>query len=71
MIEGERRLIIAIPDKYLFRPDEAAKLLDVHPLTLYRWVREEKLQVIKTPGGHNRIPRGEILRIMTVRETTE
>lgn len=49
-----------IPDKFLYRPDEAAKFLGVHVLTIYRWVREGKIISIKTRGGHNRIPKSEI-----------
>lgn len=53
-----------IPGKLYFRPDEAAKLIGVHVETIRRWIREEKIQTIKTLGGHHRIPRGEILRVL-------
>ena len=53
-----------IPDKFMFRVGEAAKLLSVHNTTIKRWIQEGKLQAIKLPGGHYRIPRGEILRIL-------
>lgn len=60
-----------IPDKHLFRPDEAAKLLGVHIQTIRRWIREDKLSSIKTMGGHSRIPKEEIERLLTPKETTE
>lgn len=51
-----------IPDKHLFRPDEAAKYLGVHVETIRRWIREGKILSIKTRGGHNRIHISEIIQ---------
>lgn len=51
-----------MPDKKYFRPDEAAEYFGVHIATLRRWIREGKIQSIKTCGGHNRIHRSEILQ---------
>ena len=56
-----------IPDKFMFRVGEAAKLLSVHHTTIRRWIQEGKLQAIRTLGGHYRIPRGEVERILEAR----
>lgn len=59
-----------IPDKFMYRIGEAAKLLSVHPTTVRRWIQEGKLQTIKTLGGHNRIPKGEIERLRNAHLTS-
>ncbi len=56
--------MINIPDKLQFRPDEAARLLGVHVETIRRWIREGKIQAVKSPGGHYRIPRGEAEQVL-------
>ena len=53
-----------IPNKLMYRPDEAAKLLGVHVETIRRWIREEKIVTIKTCDGHNMIHRGEVERML-------
>ena len=47
--------------KPYYRSNEAAKHLGVHTETIRRWIREGKLEVIKTCGGHSRISREVIL----------
>ena len=56
-----------IPDKLMYRIGEAAKLLSVHPTTVKRWIFEGKLQSIITCGGHNRIHKAEIARLIQER----
>lgn len=48
----------------LLTPKEAARMLGVHPLTLYRWARKGKIKVVTTPSGRYRYPLTEILRIL-------
>jgi len=48
----------------LLTPKEAAKMLGVHPLTLYRWAKKGKIKCIRTPSGRYRYPLKEILRIL-------
>jgi len=46
------------------KPGEAAELLKVSVHTLKQWIYQEKIRSIKTPGGHHRIPRAEIERLV-------
>jgi excisionase family DNA binding protein len=48
------------------KPSEAATLLNVSYFTLKQWIYGGKIQSIKTPGGHHRIPRSEIERLTGV-----
>lgn len=47
----------------LLTPKEAAKLLGVHTLTLYRWAKKGKIKYVVTPSGRYRYPLSEILKI--------
>ena len=44
----------------LLTPKEAAKLLTVSYPTIKQWIYAGKIRSVKTPGGHHRIPRGEV-----------
>ena len=41
---------------------EVARLLSVDAGTVIRWVDAGRLASFRTPGGHRRIPRQEVLR---------
>jgi molybdopterin-binding protein len=43
---------------------EAARLLGVSYPTLKQWIYKKQLHAIQTPGGHHRIPRSEIDRLL-------
>lgn len=43
---------------------EAAQELGVSYPTLKQWIYRRKIHSVKTPGGHHRIPRGEIDRLL-------
>ena len=47
----------------LLKPQDAAKLLSVSYPTLKQWIYNGKIQSVKTPGGHHRVPRTEIDRL--------
>lgn len=47
----------------LLKPQEAARLLSVSYPTLKQWIYNGKVQSVKTPGGHHRVPRSEIDRL--------
>jgi len=47
---------------------QASALLGVHSQTIRRWDREAKIRCIRTPGGHRRIHRDEIQRIIDGRK---
>jgi molybdopterin-binding protein len=46
----------------LLKPQDAAKLMSVSYPTLKQWIYSGKVQSVRTPGGHHRIPRSEIER---------
>jgi molybdopterin-binding protein len=48
----------------LFKPRDAAHLLGVSYPALKQWVYKRKLQTVKTPGGHHRIPQSEVDRLL-------
>ncbi len=48
----------------LLRLPQAARALQVSYPTLKQWIYRRKIRSIKTPGGHHRIPRAEIDRLL-------
>ena len=48
----------------LVRLPDAARHLGVSYPTLKQWIYKGKLHTVKTPGGHHRIPRAEIDRLL-------
>ncbi|MGA1869292.1 MAG: helix-turn-helix domain-containing protein [bacterium] len=46
--------------KKFYTTHEAAKLLYVTPTTVIQWIKDGKIKVIRTIGGHRRIPVKEI-----------
>jgi len=51
-------------DKPVFTTFEAAKLCHVSPLSIINWVNAGKLPAFRTPGGHRRIRREDLIRFM-------
>lgn len=47
---------------------DAAELLGISYQTLKLWIYQKKIQSVKTPGGHHRIPRSEIERLSGARK---
>lgn len=45
---------------------EAARMLSVGATTIKRWVAEDRLKCVITPGGHRRFARAEIERYRQV-----
>jgi len=45
---------------------KAARLLGVHPVTLYRWAKKGKIRYIRTPTGRLRYPLSEIMRLKSI-----
>lgn len=39
----------------LLRPSELARMWELHPKTVYLWIKEGKLPAIKTPGAQYRV----------------
>lgn len=48
----------------LLRPRDAAVQLQISYPTIKQWIYNQKLRVVKTPGGHYRIPQSEIDRLL-------
>jgi excisionase family DNA binding protein len=51
-------------DKAVFTTFEAAKLCHVSPLSIINWVNAGRLPAFRTPGGHRRIRRDDLVRFM-------
>ena len=55
----------------LWKQSELGAVMRVDPKTISRWVTKYNLTIVRTPGGHIRIPDSEVQRILhpeTVRE---
>ena len=50
--------------KTVFTTFEAAKLCHVSPLSIINWVNAGRLNAFRTPGGHRRIRRDDLVRFM-------
>jgi excisionase family DNA binding protein len=48
---------------------EASTLLGIHPITLRSWVDAGSVRAFRTPGGHRRFRRGELLEFMEQQRT--
>ena len=48
----------------VLRLHDAARELGVSYPTLKQWIYHKKLRSIKTPGGHHRVPRSELDRLL-------
>lgn len=48
----------------MIKPRDAARMLGVSYPTLKQWVYKGKIRTMKTPGGHHRIPQGELDRFL-------
>jgi molybdopterin-binding protein len=53
----------------LLKPQDAARLMSVSYPTLKQWIYNGKVQSVRTPGGHHRIPRSEIERFSTTTQS--
>ncbi len=51
-------------DKSVFTTFESAKLCHVSPLSIINWVNAGRLPAFRTPGGHRRIRREDLIRFM-------
>jgi len=51
-------------DEAMLRPREAALQLRISFPTIKQWIYAKKLRSVQTPGGHHRIPQGEVDRLL-------
>ena len=57
-----------IPEKRVFRIDEAARILTVSRPTIYRWCSIGKITAIRIAGRSMRIDRDSIVKIIKIDE---
>jgi molybdopterin-binding protein len=48
----------------LLHVPEAARALGVSYPTLKQWIYKRKIKTVRTPGGHHRVPRAEVDRLL-------
>lgn len=55
-----------VPNQHseLLTPGEVASMFGVDPKTVTRWARGGRLRSIRTPGGHRRFYRADVLAII-------
>ena len=60
-------------DDPLMTPGEVARVFRVDPKTVTRWAKAKRLKSIRTPGGHHRVRKSEVLRLLEeeIQEGTE
>src|ERR1700687_1505178 len=61
---GKKKISRAKFSEALLRPRDAALQLQISYPTIKQWIYRRKLRVVKTPGGHYRIPQAEIDRLL-------
>jgi molybdopterin-binding protein len=54
----------AVNNDSLLTPREAALQLHISFPTIKQWIYKKKLRSVRTPGGHHRIPRAEVDRLL-------
>lgn len=50
-------------ERKLLTPGEVARILRVDPKTVTRWASQNRIQSVRTPGGHRRFFAAEIMGI--------
>jgi excisionase family DNA binding protein len=48
----------------LLTPAEVARMFSVDPKTVTRWARSGRLEAIRTPGGHRRYSKAQIVAML-------
>lgn len=52
------------PEPFTLTPKAAADLIGVHDETIKRWAAKGKLPAFRTPGGHWRFRRSDVLALI-------
>lgn len=68
MTASDSTSYIDLPEKRLFRTDEAARLLGVSRKTIYHWCSNGDLKFIRIGRGNIRIDRDCLIKIISVSE---
>ena len=52
------------PNKDIYTTHEVSKLLQVNPRSVINWIEQDLLNSYRTPGGHRRISREDLLAFL-------
>jgi len=63
-MKAQRKFERSTASENFVRPRDAAVQLQISYPTIKQWIYHRKLQAVKTPGGHYRIPQSEIDRLL-------
>ena len=58
-----------LTDEELFKPEQVAQKLQLDIRTIYRYIRDDKLRVVRLSAREFRIRRSELERFLRERET--
>jgi excisionase family DNA binding protein len=62
-MEQQQPRVLQGVERKLLTPGEVARILRVDPKTVTRWASQDRIQSIRTPGGHRRFYAAEIVSI--------
>ncbi len=48
----------------LLKPSEAAEILSLRKLTIYRWIKAGKIKAVRLPDGRLRVAESELEKIV-------
>jgi len=71
MIDKIVQNVYFIEMKHYISTSEAAKIAGVGVSSIKRWVDEERVQSIRTPGGHRRVEKRDFVRFLQKGESSE
>ena len=54
-----------VNNEKMYKLSEAARIIGVSSVTLWRWCEAGKISNVKLPSGQRRIPASELARVMT------
>jgi excisionase family DNA binding protein len=64
--QGRRTTTLYYPGRGLTSIQDAARILDIHPTTIYRWIQDHEVRAVKRDDTW-RIPNSELKRLLRER----
>jgi excisionase family DNA binding protein len=61
---SETRMVTTKSDKSIYTTHEVSRLLHVNPRSVINWIEQSLLPSYRTPGGHRRIRRDDLLAFL-------
>ena len=61
---SETRMVTTKSDKSIYTTHEVSRLLHVNPRSVINWIEQSLLHSYRTPGGHRRIRRDDLLAFL-------